>query len=403
MVDLLGLIAILIVSLVTLIIALCWPGISKILFVALIVRVFFLLIGHFFISLPDSTSDALGFEERAWDMASNGFFSVLSNFDLGPFTFFSWLLAIPYSLFGRSILMAQSISLLFGIASIFFGWKVAKILWDDRTANSVAWTIALFPSLILYSVLLLREVYISFFLLLSVYCLVNWIKTNSFKWSILSLLGFILAGLFHGAVFLGFIIAATIIIIKFFKQFISLRNLVILINFKNLIPVLVSIIIIGMYILNEINLSYVGSFRELIDVEFILKKQKNLFIYKGDATWPEWTIATNLIELFYKTPIRSLYFVFAPFPWDITKLNHLFGFFDALLYMYLVFLILRNIKVIWMNPALRAILMLLLFYIFIFSVGTGNFGTSIRHKSKFTFMFILLAAPLIKRFVFVKK
>jgi hypothetical protein len=402
MADPLGLIAILIVSLVTLIIALRWPGISKILFVALIMRVFFLLIGHFFISLPDSTADSVGFEERAWHLARNGFFNVLSNFDTDPLIFFSWLHAIPYSLFGRSILMAQSIGLLFGIASIFFGWKLAKILWDDRTANSVAWTIALFPSLILYSVLFLREVYISFFLLLSVYGLVNWIKTDSPKWTFLSLLGFILAGLFHGAAFLGVIVVIIIIIVKYFKKlFISLINLQI--NFKNLIIFSVSIIILGVYIFNEISFAYIGSFRDITNIEFILTKQKNLFIYKGDATWPEWTVATNLIELFYKTPIRILYFVFAPFPWDITKLNHLFGFFDGLLYMYLFFLILRNIKVIWMNPALRVILIILLVYIFIFSVGTGNFGTSIRHKSKFTFMFILLAAPLIKRFIIIKK
>ena len=83
--------------------------------------------------------------------------------------------------------------------------------------------------------------------------------------------------------------------------------------------------------------------------------------------------------------------------------KHLIGMFDGFLYMYLVFLILRNLKVIWRDRALRIILLILLSYIFVFGVGVGNFGTGLRHRSKFVVMFILLAAPLIKRLVFFKK
>ena len=94
MADLLGFTSILIVSLVTLIIALRWPGISKILFVGLIIRVFFLLTDHFFILLPESTGDSVEFEMHAWDLARNVFLSVLSNFDLNPLFF-----SVGYMLF----------------------------------------------------------------------------------------------------------------------------------------------------------------------------------------------------------------------------------------------------------------------------------------------------------------
>ena len=46
---------------------------------------------------------------------------------------------------------------------------------------------------------------------------------------------------------------------------------------------------------------------------------------------------------------------------------------------------------------------MLLCYIFVFGIGVGNFGTGIRHRSKFAVIFILLAAPLLKSFVFSKK
>ena len=67
--DFLGLAAITFVILITLFISLRWPGISKIIFVALFVRILFILIGHYFITLPDSNEDAAEFERLAAEFA----------------------------------------------------------------------------------------------------------------------------------------------------------------------------------------------------------------------------------------------------------------------------------------------------------------------------------------------
>ena len=79
-----------------------------------------MLLGHYFITLPDSTADAETFEIVAWRIGQDGFLSVISNYQGPSARFISWLLAIPYSLFGRSILMAQSISLFFLEWELFF-------------------------------------------------------------------------------------------------------------------------------------------------------------------------------------------------------------------------------------------------------------------------------------------
>ena len=107
--------------------------------------------------------DSLNFERRAWDWSQEGFLKVFNHYK-GPDTYFlSFLIAIPYSLFGRSILMAHSFSIFFGIASVFLGWLAAKKLWDDRTAIKIGWMIAIFPSLVSYSVLTMREFTLLFF------------------------------------------------------------------------------------------------------------------------------------------------------------------------------------------------------------------------------------------------
>ena len=84
-----------------------------------------MLIGHSFISLPDSTADAVSFELQAWEWSKYGFINHINNFTGPSPKFISWLVGVPYSLFGRSVLMAQSISLFFGIGSVILAWKLA--------------------------------------------------------------------------------------------------------------------------------------------------------------------------------------------------------------------------------------------------------------------------------------
>ena len=386
MADLLGFTSIALVSLMTLFIALRWQDISKILFIALIVRIFIILIGHYIVTLPDTTADAADFEHEAWLLGQDGFFNVLNHYEGPSARFISWLIAIPYSLFGRSILMAQSISLLLGIGCIFLGWKLADKLWDKHAAKKVAWTIALFPSLVLYSVLVLREVYICFFLLIALYGVCNWVKTNNFKSIILAMIGFVGGIFFHGSILIGAILFITIVGIsavkKIFKSLIRYQ-----INYKIMIIFLLFVISLQFYLSNKITVPYLGNFEQSINLERALNKTSNAT--RGDASWPEWTKIKSNTELIYKAPLRSVYFVFAPFPWNVKQTKHLIGMFDSILYMYLVFLILRNIKNIWRDQSLRIILLILLSYIFVFGIGVGNFGTGIRHRSKFVIIFIL--------------
>ena len=204
--DFLGFTAITFVILITIFISLRWPGISKIIFIALFVRILFILLDHYFITLPDSTEDAAEFEKSAAGFAQNGFFNIFSHYTGASSYFISWIIAIPYSLFGRSILMAKSISLFFGIGSVLLGWLLTRKLWNEREANKVGWILALFPSLVLYSSLTLREPYITFFLMLAMIGVVDWVKTKSFKSIITATIGFIGATYFHGAMITGLVV-----------------------------------------------------------------------------------------------------------------------------------------------------------------------------------------------------
>ena len=398
--DLSGFVAIGLVSLTTYFIALRWPDISKIIFTALIVRILIMLIGYYFINLPDAHADAIGFEWGAWRYAQDGFFNLFEKFT-GPNSFFySWLMAIPYSLFGRSMLIIQSIGLLFGVGSVFLGWLLAKKIWDDHSAIKVGWALALFPSLILYSVVPLREVYCSFFLLVATFGIVNWTETKSLNFAILTIGGFVAAGFFHGPLFLGGIIFSVIVFISVFKE--SIKSLSTFhINLKNLAVITLIFLVLLVYLSNKIYLPYIGSFETSIDVSVWIQNIKYRMI--GEASYPQWLNVGNTTEFFYKGFFRILYFLFSPLPWDVKGLDHLIGMFDSFLYLILSYFIFRNRKAIWKNPALRIILLIFTAYLFIYAIGVSNFGAGIRHRSKFVIEIILLAGPFIPKFIFSNK
>jgi 4-amino-4-deoxy-L-arabinose transferase-like glycosyltransferase len=401
MTDLIGFFFIGLVILITFAVSFKWPNISKIIFTALTLRILVILIGHYLLYLPDTKADALGYEWGAWNLSQDGFINVLKNFNTFKYSFFySWIMAIPYSLFGRNILILQSIGLFFGVGSVFLGWLLAKKLWDENTAHKVGWILALFPSLILYSVITLKEVYCSFFLLLAMVGVVNWTKTKNFSSAFLAIVGFFVAGFFHGPLFLGGILFSIIfcvsILINSFKLFLSLR-----ISLKNSIVIFLILIFLFAFFTNKIYLPYLGTFDVATDIYSILDAVSNRL--RGNASYPEWLIIATPSEFVNKGFLRMIYFLFYPFPWVIKEPIHLLGALDSFLYFVLIFLIILNFKTILKDPALRIILLILVFYLFIYGIGVSNFGAAIRHRSKFIIEIVLLAGPLIPRFIFSKK
>ena len=161
---------ILIVTLIFFYIAIIKPEIRNIIVTALILRLIIIFIGNY-ISLPDSQSDAKTFENLAAFFAKDGFFEILKNSNIeNKSNFISLVIAVPYSLFGRDILIPITMNLLFSMGTIVLGWHVAKKIWNSSIAKKVAWILAIYPSIILYSSVVLREVYIWFFLLLAINC-----------------------------------------------------------------------------------------------------------------------------------------------------------------------------------------------------------------------------------------
>ena len=159
-----------------------YPEIKKLILIAFILRAILVIISQSdLVTLPDSNADSLNFELKAQEFSRKEGFSVVYSFFKTDSFLISKIISIFYTIFGESEMMAQTISVGLGTASVYLVYQLCIILWDHRSANKAAWVVAFFPTLILYSSLILREVYVVFFLLLGLIGIANFLKKKFFR------------------------------------------------------------------------------------------------------------------------------------------------------------------------------------------------------------------------------
>ena len=348
------------------------------------------------IILPDSRSDASKFEVKAIEFSQNYGLSIIFDFFKGGLLI-SKIISIFYTIFGYSKLMAQSISVALGTASVYLVYYLCLMIWDYRSAKKAAWATALFPTLILYSSLILREVYIVFFLLVGLIGIVKFIKKKNITSLLQILASFFILKFFHGPAAIGVFVFLFYLILNLIKKVFNKRYYL-RINLYSVFVIVILSIPLVMLLTGNISIAYLPS---LFDTSTIISKS-NLGI-NDTASYPSWLTVNNNYELFTKGIIKSFYFLYSPFIWDIKTPYHLIGLLDGILYFILTFYIIKNWHAIWTNPITRIIVLLLIAYIIVYGLGVGNFGTGIRHRSKFTVLFIVLAAPKIHKFIFSTK
>lgn len=394
--ELLGSFSLFIILLLTIFFSKKYKSLASILYVSLILRLFTIILGNNFIILPDSWGDAAAFEQQAWEWSLKGFIWVLTEYPNVEKSFLiSWVLAIFYSISDRSIILGQSLSLLFGMGSILLASRIAYRIWGENISIKFGWILAFYPTLILYSCLILRESYIWFFLLVAVYGAVCWLEDKRLKSLIISFFGFYFATLFHGGMFIGglffLIIVGIMSMIDISNKIVNLK-----ISKKSLIILLFSVASLVYILAFEDNIPKIKSIVSLLDFDRLLIEISNRNI--NNAGFPDWTIPKTSFEFIYKAPIRIIYFLFSPFPWDVDKISHIIGLLDGIFYLILFILIIKNFKPIWNNKILRIIFIILLSYLLIYGLSTGNFGTGIRHRTKFIFLVILMVLPWLPKF-----
>ena len=350
--------------------------ITHILFVAFLLRLVFLLVNNYVTYLPQGDGDALVTERKAYLLS-------ISDFNIDYFehltkgsAFFTLICSFIYAIFGRQPLVLGLLMVTTGVWCVKLIHKASLLLFKDVVvAKKVAWIAALFPQFCLHSALLLREIPVNLFLLLSIISFIKYWKYSKAS-SLLPFIFFgVLATMLHSGMFFIFF---GLIIFNFFK---NKTDKMIKVSFakKYFLPVIIifAVVIIAS---NGIGLFKFGGSVDGVADQF---NQMQNRATEGNSAYPQWMLLNGGLSDAWKVPIRFIAFLFAPIlPFMVRSAGHVFGLFDAFIYLFIFYRKYKNRHFLKSNTTTSAILIISLALSLVFSMGVTNIGTGIRHRAK---------------------
>jgi hypothetical protein len=366
---------------------------TRVFLIALLARLGLGMIIHFFNLREMFGPDALAYDAVGRSLAESwqglpasdaGLLSGVRNMN-NPGWGMYYLVGFIYFICGQSILAAQSFCAVFGaLTAPMIYFCAEKIFRNQRVAKISALSIALFPSFIIWSAQLLKDGLIIFLLVFTITMVLEIQKKFSYGAILLLILSL------FGIISLRFYIFYMVAIAVAGSFIIGISTSV-----QSIVRNVIAIIAIGLA------LTYLGAIRnagsdvkEYGNLERVQLSRQNLaetaasgFREDIDVSTPAGAIAA--------IPIGLAYLMFAPFPWEVEKLNQALVLPEVLVWWALFPLLLSGL---WftLRYRLRSSLAVLIFTLMLtlaYSIFQGNVGTAYRQRTQIqVFLFMFIAA-----------
>lgn len=331
------------------------------------------------IPILGSGSDSEDFHRNAMQYMAQGY-NGLDEYN------YAYLLGIIYSITNGSRIFAQYLNVLMGMGVLIIMLNIMKMLSVPlERQKKVILIAAIMPNLVIFSAILLREAWIEFFLILSLYWFVIWfLKKGDLRPISFSVLCVLLSSWMHaGCIFVA---------VGYFAAFITYNRS--LQSFKLSRSSIASLILLSIFSLFFISYMDVfgGKFAGLAEMD---SDQISGMIDEspdGGSIYLSWLPLTFSILDVAFLPIRMFYFLFSPIPFDWRGVNDLIAFLiDSSIYIWLFLRIYKDVPRSEGNRLLgRYLLLTVLLSVAVFSVGTVAAGTAMRHRAKIASIIFIL-------------
>lgn len=360
------------------------PGVRAPLVVAFALRSLGALSHVYGVQLPGAGLDAVTFERIGWEFAQSDWRTLRGSISGGAFLY-SWIIAVLYWLTARSPLLIEMVNVLLGTLVVYEVHVLAGMMWSDADARRAAWVAALFPTMVLYSAITLREMLVAYPLVLGAVWLARWRVTGRLRWVVGAMGAFIVGIAFHTMMF-GAILFVLGTAAARWMSTVKEGQL------RQSVGILAGLVLAGaagLYILasglGAGNFAYTDVFSS---TDLIAAQQ----LGTGDrASYLQGMMIRSFGDLLWQAPIRTFFFLFMPFPWIVSAVIDLVGLIDAALYVVLCVCALRRLRVIWSTPVARLTALLWASCAVVFGLVVTNYGTAIRHRGKLAPLLIAVA------------
>ena len=338
--------------------------------------------------LPNSEGDAEWYHINAVKYA----FGSLS--DAVDYRKYSYYVGQLFKFIGVQKITVQFLHIFFAICSIILIYKILIMFKVNSDIRRKAIAFACFlPNLMMITTFFLQESIISFMIILSLYLYTRWWFGKSF----FNIIGAVIASIFAAMLHLGGIVVI-VGILALMPLTINKKRII---QFSFLKIIFVVLAVFGLLLVistfGEDLLGKIGGqiSSESITGEVGLKETGGGAYVIGIPGLPA------SLDLIINTPIRMIYFVFSPLPWAWRGLSDILAFCgSALFFMCAVYF---TVKALAKRPlkSLRddsissyfvVLVVIVLIASIMFGWGVANAGSALRHREKFTYLFIVLFA-----------
>ena len=327
-------------------------------------------------------ADAVRFHQDASLVAMSGAYQ---SFNVGTVPYINTL-AIIYRTLGGHIFIGSLASCLCWIASAYV-LRQTFLLVQIRIENirKAMFIYAFLPSALLFTAVTLREVYQLFFINLAVYslCKVHLQKNNGNM--LVFLIALIGAGGLHGAL-MAFAIMA-FIAAALFIYFPSIRRLSV-VGLGIFVGASLIITILALQSFEVTNYDLSGGVNQAVS-----SYQEGGLGEAARAMYKNESDKAGLIFYLVSMPVGFFQYLFEPMPWRSISVIDIPAVIENILRAFLIYKAYRHVRGLGLRKRPFFILLLFLYFLLelIWSLGTINWGTAIRHHVPATGLLLLIA------------
>jgi hypothetical protein len=353
------------------------------------------LINTYLFTIKGADVDAYGFHRFAVEWAASGRLSVT-----GGAEFYQQLLGIFYRIFSPSHLFGEELSIIAFLFSCLVLIKLVHLINLKKYQVGLLLMFGLLPTNLVLCSVTLRESYQILFFILAVYWGIRFHLEPTKGTMIFCVFSALIMGFFHRALILYILFLIPVLFLWFPKQVSSspdsrwrfTRKRFIIIS--AILILIIGILIIG--VLLEIQgLEALASVFSGKGLKYAADYRTRLMFEKSADARANYGIMLNtssLGSLVRTTSLVFIYYLFAPFPWQVKNWLDIYALTESLLrFILIIFSLIFWYKADGVKRRIWGLLLIIYFSMtFLWAIGTVNYGTSIRHHLLTNWIIVLL-------------
>lgn len=342
-------------------------------------------------ALPNSDGDAIFYPNKAVSYAFG------SRQGIVDYTDFPYYVSLLYRIMGNQKLNVQYLHVFYAISAILLINEILQMLEiDDVIRSKAIFLVCFLPNTAMIDSFFLYESALSFLVIVSLYFYTRWWKEYRLSFFVLAILSSAAAGMLH----MGGIAMAVGLLVSY--PIVKNRERQPKINMGTILFVGI-MTIVAVLLLVTFGDTFLRKIDGTLDVNNI---QSHSALYEGGGSGYSVGVSggSGMGSFIVNTPIRFISFICAPFPWQWRGLGDALAFFgSAIFFMYVWKLILGVLKdkrdLTYFNLQYECNLGYIIVLIVVaaivgvmFGWGVSNAGSALRHREKYTYVYIVLYA-----------